>query len=496
MSEQDWGSATRRGIAWSTTTFLAGKALTFVTTVVLARLLVPSEFGVVAAILIYLQLLELISDIGLAATVQYEQEKGITARVQTAFTLNLVLSVVLFAIGVAAAPLIAGFFHVSGDTDLFRLAALNLLLRGTANIHDALLLRDLAFNRRIVSQLSGQGARAIVSIALAVAGLGAASLVIGMLAGTVVWAVVVWAITGFRPNLTIQRSAVRPMITYGGGASALEVIAVISTRADVVTIGRVLGDTALGLYTIAYRIPELIIESIAWNVSIVAFPALARKRVSDEQGMAAAALKLARYQVLYAAPLAAGLAVLATPLIVVLFGTKWTEAGGVMSAIAVMVGVSSVAYPIGDVFKALGLQRVLVGLNLLQLPLLIAAIVLAADAGIVAVAWVRAAEMALYTGMIVAAATRVTSIRPGQVLSAMGPGAAAALGVVIGAGAVRLAWPEIAVGPLVAGVLAGALGGTLSLRLLAPSSFGEAREQMVELLRPVVTRRGGDPTLA
>lgn len=496
MSEQGWGSATRKGIAWSTTTFLAGKTLTFITTIILARLLVPSEFGVVAAILIYLQVLELISDIGLAATVQYEQEKGITPRVQTAFTLNLGLSVVLCAIGVAAAPLIAGFFHVSGDTDLFRLAALNLLLRGTANIHDALLLRDLAFNRRIVSQLSGQVARAIVSIALAFAGLGAASLVFGMLAGTVVWAVVVWAITGFRPNMTIERSAVRPMVTYGGGASALEVIAVISTRADVVTIGRVLGDTALGLYTIAYRIPELIIESIAWNVSIVAFPALARKRMSDEQGMSAAALKIARYQVLYAAPLAAGLAVLATPLIVILFGPKWTEAGGVMSAIAVMVGVSAVAYPLGDVFKALGLQRVLVALSLIQLPLLIGAIVLASDAGIVAVAWVRAAEMALYTGMIVAAASRVAQIRPTQVLVAMGPGAAAAAGVALGAGAVRLAWPEIAVAPLIAGVVAGALGGVLSLRLLAPSSFGEAREQLVELVRPLITRRRDDPTPA
>lgn len=494
MSEESWGSSTRRGIAWSTATFLAGKALTFVTTVVLARLLVPSEFGVVAAILIYLQILELISDIGLAATVQYEQEKGITPRVQTAFTLNLGLSVVLCGIGIAAAPLIASFFHVSGDTDLFRLAALNLLLRGTANIHDALLLRDLAFNRRIVSQLSGQVGRAVVSVALAVAGLGAASLVIGMLAGTVVWAIVVWAITGFRPNLTIERAAVRPMITYGGGASALEVIAVISTRADVVTIGRVLGDSALGLYTVAYRIPELIIESIAWNVSIVAFPALARKRMSDEQGMSAAALRIARYQVLYAAPLAAGLAVLATPLIVLLFGPKWAEAGGVMSAIAVMVGVSSVAYPLGDVFKALGRQRVLVGLNLIQLPLLIGAIVIASSAGIVAVAWVRAAEMALYTGMIIVTASRIASIRPSAVLVAMGPGAAAAAGVVVGAGAVRLAWPEIAVAPLVLGIVAGALGGMLSLRLLAPSSFGEAREQIVELLRPVMRR--GDPTLA
>ena len=227
----------------------------------------------------------------------------------------------------------------------FRLAALNLLFRGSANIHDALLLRELAFNRRIVSQLCGQVVRALVSIALAIAGLGAAALVIGMLVGDPRRSAVLWVITGFRPSGEIERGAVRPMLTYGGAASALEVIAVVATRIDVVTIGRVLGETALGLYTIAYRIPELLIENVAWNVSIVAFPALARKRMADQEGIEPAAMRIARYQVLYAAPLATWLAVLATPLIVVLFGPKWTEAGGVMSAITVMVGSRSAARP-------------------------------------------------------------------------------------------------------------------------------------------------------
>ncbi len=490
MTEQDWGGATRSGIAWSTTTFVAGKALTFVTTIVLARLLVPSQFGVVAAILIYLQFLELISDVGLAATVQYEQEQGVTKRVQTAFTLNLGLSVVLCGIGVAAAPLIADFFRVPAETDLFRLAALNLLLRGSANIHDALLLRELAFSRRIVSQLCGQVARALVSILLAVAGLGAAALVIGMLVDTVVWSVVLWIITGFRPTGGIERAAVRPMLVYGGAASVLEVISVVGSRADVVTIGRVLGESALGLYTIAYRIPELLITNVAWNVSIVAFPALARKRMADQQGMGPAAMRIARYQVLYAAPLATWLAVLATPLIVVTFGAKWTEAGGVMSAIAVMGGISSVAYPLGDVFKALGRQRVLIAMNLAQLPLLIAAIVLVSDRGIVAVSWVRAAEMALFSATTVWFATRLLDVRFRAVVAACAPGAAAALGVALGAGAVRLAWPANTIGPVLAGTVAGIAGGLLALRLLAPGALAEARGQAVAILRPLLRGRG------
>jgi lipopolysaccharide exporter len=339
--------ATVHGLFWSNLSYLGTKVITALYLAVLARLLVPSEFGVFAAILVFISVIELVSDLGMKATVIYEQEEGYSERLNTAFTLNVCVAVLLSLAGVLLAPVIAGFFRLEEHTDLFRLASLNPLLKGLGNVHDALLLREMAFGRRIRPELAMVATRAAVAIPLAAAGTGTESLVIGMLAGTAVWSALQWVVSPFRPRLNLDRTVVRTMAGYSSGAMALNGIAALGTRMDVIVVGRVLGERALGLYTIGSRIPELLIDSVAWNLSLVAFPALARKRVADHDGLATATAKLIRYYTLFAAPLAVGLAVLAGPLVVTVFGAQWTDAAGVASAMALFTGIASIGYPLG-----------------------------------------------------------------------------------------------------------------------------------------------------
>src|SRR4051794_37024441 len=336
----------RSGIVWTTVAFVATKGLGLVSVIVLARLLGPSQFGAVAAVLVVLGVLELGSDLGMKASVIYEQERGITARVQTAFSLGMMISLALTGIGVLISPLLADFFRTDEVTGLFRLAVLNIALTGLGNVHDALLLRDLAFRPRIFTEVIRGLVRAAVSIVLALAGFGAASLVWGMLSGTFAWVVTLWWVTGFIPSLRFNFGIARSMLAYGLGASSLDALAAITTRLDVAVIGRVLGASALGLYTIAFRVPELIIQSVAWNVSLVVFPALSRQRELDREELAPATVALVRYQALYALPLAAGMAVLASPLVTVLFSSKWQDAAGVLAAVSVMTAIAAVVHPL------------------------------------------------------------------------------------------------------------------------------------------------------
>jgi lipopolysaccharide exporter len=480
---EGFGSSLRGGVAWSTVTFVAAKALTFVSMLVLARLLVPAEFGVVAAVATFLAFVELGSDLGMKATVVYEQEGGYSERLDTAFTLNIALVVVFTAGGVALAPLVAAFFHLEGQTHLFRLGVLSLLLTGMGNIHDGLLLRDLAFRRRAVPELIRGAVRAAVSIPFAVAGFGAESLVFGMLAGSAAWSAAQWFLSPYRPRLAFDRGIARTMIGYGVAASLLQVLTVVSQNADKAAVGRVVGDAALGLYTIGFRIPELLISNVGQVISIVAFPALARKRSEDEAGMVSATLTLLRYQALYSLTVAVALAVLAPPLVVVLFGDAWRPAGGVMSAIAIMAGIATVIYPLGDVFKALARQRILVALNCVQIPLLIAAIIATAPNGILAVAWARTGAMALFAVLFLREVKRVLGLGLGELALAVRPAAVTAAVVALSAGAVRLAWPALEVGPLLAATVAAVVGGLAAVRLTAPDLFGQLRAA-VESLRP------------
>jgi lipopolysaccharide exporter len=483
VSSTGWGRATWQAILWSTASFLGGRVLTFVSIVILARLLTPSEFGVVAAVAIFLAMLDVISDVGMKATVVYEQERGITERVHTAFTVNVAFATILAGGGVLLAPLIAQFFSLDHETALFRLGSLNLLVVGLGNIHDALLLRELDFRRRIIPDLARGIVRGVVSIALALNGLGAESLIIGMLAGSATWTVLQWTITPFRPTLTFNAAVARSMAAYGSGAAVLATVASVYQTVVLGVIGRVLGAQALGLYTVARRVPELVIETVAFNVSRVAFPALARKRTTDEQGLGSAMLTVLRYQALYAGPAGAGLAVLASPLVVVLFSPKWSEAGPVLSAVAVLATVGTIAFPLGDLLKAVGKQRFLVALNLIQMPIVAAGIVILAPHGIVAAAWLMVGSALAFNTGVAIIVSRELGVDVASIIAAARPGIVAATGVTIGAGAVRLGWPDLTIGPLVAGMFAGTVGGLVFLRGLAPgvlsklaSAIGIARK--------------------
>ncbi|MFL5892602.1 MAG: lipopolysaccharide biosynthesis protein [Solirubrobacterales bacterium] len=475
-ADQPKSSSLRGGIAWSLLTFVGTKALTFLATLVLARLLVPSEFGVLAAVLAFVTLLEQVSDLGMKATVIYHSERGVTGRVQTAFTVNLIFTAAMTVVAVALAPLIAQFFGVESHTILFRIAALDLLLTGLGNIHDAMLLRDMQFRLRMVPQLTGNVFRGASTILMAVAGLGATALVIGYVAGTAVWAVTLWIVKPFAPTFQIIRSAAGGVITYGGWATVLALLAVTFQRVDTAVVGSTLGAAALGLFTVAQRIPELIVGNVTWSLSVVAFPALAHRRDRGDDSLTETTLSLIRYTALFGMPLSAGMAVLATPLVVVLFSGKWLEAGAVMQPMAILFGLVCVVFPLGDTFKALGKQRVMAGVYALSLPILIGVMIVTAPAGIVAVAWALVGVTAVQSIVWIVLITNVLDLRLRAVAAMLRPALAAAGGVALGAATVRILLPAYTIGPLLAGTVAACLLGAISLRVFARSQYDELQD--------------------
>lgn len=477
-ADQQKPSSLRGGVFWSLLSFVGSKGLTFLATLVLARLLAPSEFGILAAVLAFITLLEVISDIGMKATVIYESEEGVTGRVQTAFTLNLIFTVFAAALAVALAPLIAEFFGAASETILFQMAALDLLLRGLGNINDALLLRDMEFRRRTIPQLTSNIVRGVATILLAVAGLGASALVIGFIIGSAVWTVVLWIVKPFRPTLRIERSAVRSIASYGGWASALALLAALAQRTDVAVIGAALGARALGLYTIAQRVPELIVGNVTWNLSIVAFPALSQRRDRGDRSLTDTTLNLIRYSALFGMTTGAVLAVLAPALVVVLFSEKWAEAGAIMQPLAIMYGLICIVFPLGDTFKALGRQPLMVAVNVVTLPISIAVMVAVAPAGIVAVAWARVLVTVGQGVVWFVLITRALDLRWAIVAGMLRPAGSATAGVALGGIAVRTALPEPSIVPLMLTALASGVGGAITLRIFANREYGELRDYL------------------
>jgi lipopolysaccharide exporter len=492
-------SSLRSGVFWSLLSFTGTKALTFLATLILARLLAPSEFGILAAVLAFITVLEVMSSLGMKSTVIYQSEQGITPRVQTAFTLNLIFTIFLTVIAVVLAPVIAQFFGAESETILFRLAAADLLLVGLGNIHDALLLRDMEFRLRIIPQVAGNLTRGVSTILLALAGLGASALVIGFIIGTAVLTLSLWIVKPFRPTLTIERSAIPGIASYGAWASALQMLSAVGSRADVAVIGSVLGARSLGLYTIAQRLPELIVGNVTWNLSIVAFPALAQRRARGDRRLTDTTLNLIRYSALFGLTMGAALAVLAPALVVVLFSDKWADAGPIMEPLAIMYGLLAIVFPLGDTFKALGRQPTMFAVNAGALPISIAAMVLAAPAGTAAVAWARLAAAIALGAVWFVLISRALDLRLKTVAGMLRPGLSGAVGVALAGLAVRIALPEPTLGPLVIATLASGIGGAIALRLFAPREYAEIRGLLTHRLLStsvVPARWRSGPTVA
>ena len=114
-------------------------------------------------------------------------------------------------------------------------------------------------------------------------------------------------------------------------------------------------------------------------------------------------------------------------------------------------------------------------MNVIQLPLLIGVMIAVAPAGIVAVAWARAGISALFAAALIGAVMRVLHLRVSPVIASIWPALAAAAGVAAGAGAVRLAWPSLSIGPVIAGTVAAALCGAAALRVVAPEALNDLR---------------------
>lgn len=465
--EQTPPGRTARNVLWVLLATMAGRLLSLAALAALARLLAPADFGLLAFALVYITYVETVGDLGAGMALIYWPGRRDDAA-QIAFALNVAMGFAWFALTLALAPAVAGFFGNAAGADVLRALAWSFPLKALGNTHDALCQKDLRFKARALPELGLAAAKGLVAVALAAAGFGVWSLVWGQLAGTALWTALLWRVVPWRPGRRWPQGLVGPMLAYGRGMVAVNVLAAVVHHADLVVVGRMLGATALGLYHVAYKVPEMTITVVMWAVSRVLFPAMSRARAEGRSSVDTylAALK---YSSLLTVPAAVSLTLLAEPLVGMLFGERWAGAAPILSALAAYAGLRSLGTQAGDVLKAAGRPGVLAGLGLARALVLVPALLLAARSGAVAVAFVMAGVAGLAAIANVGVAARIAQVPLRGVASALRGGLVAGAAV----GAVLWIWTAI-VGPprhpmaLALAMTLGALAFVLTLPLVCP----------------------------
>ncbi|NMB90752.1 MAG: lipopolysaccharide biosynthesis protein, partial [Chloroflexi bacterium] len=350
-SRQNLAAETVQGTFWTYTATMGGKVLVFLTTIILARLLTKDDYGVVSYALVTISFLDVLSDMGIGPAVVFHRSEDRAP--STAFWLGLVFSLILFGLTWLIAPLVGIYFKDPRAVPVIRVMALTFPLSSLSNIHDNLLRKELKFKNRFVPDLARSVSKGFFSILFALLGFGAWSLIYGQLAGIATTVIAYWKVLPWRPAFQFSVSIARSLLSYGVQIVSVDVLAIFLLNVDYLFVGRFMGPEALGVYSLAFRIPDLLITQFCTVIGMVIFPVYVKLKNEPRQ-LRKGFLRTLEYVSMITIPMGVGFAMVAGPFVHAVLTDKWEEAIPVMQAIAVYATLFSLSYNAGSVYKAQG----------------------------------------------------------------------------------------------------------------------------------------------
>jgi O-antigen/teichoic acid export membrane protein len=463
-----------RGIPWTLLTYAATRVVTVLTTLVLARLLAPADFGLFAMATLGMELLSVFSGLWLGAALIVRPDMDRRAE-GTVLALLVGAGVALALILGGLSPLLAAFFGEPRLTGIVLVLAAVLLVSGVNWFYETLLQRELAFRRRFVCQIARTIVFSGVALGLGASGAGVWSLVVAYLAGYVANAAALLMLTPYRVRPAFDRAEARRVIETGRGFLSQDLAVFLGQNADYLAVGRILGPAQLGFYAMAFRQAELPHYAIAEPVGKVTFPAFAQMHHRGEE-VRPAFLDTLRLMALVTFPFGVILSAAAVPFAVALFGASWKPMAAPLALLGVWALLRPLQVTVGNLLNSLGQATVYGRVSMiLLLPLAASAFVAASLGGITAVAGVLLAHMGVISVVLAIALERHAGISVRDQARALWPlGAAAAVSWAATRGIATTAASAPAALALAAAV-AGCLASYLAaVALLAPGLLSNA----------------------
>lgn len=401
VTEDAFGRATTEGIKGKSVrgggiTVLA-RALMFAlqmgSSVVLARLLSPEDFGLQSMVVAMTGFLGLFRDMGLGvATVQ--REVLTREQASTLFWMNVACGALLAIVAAAMAPVIVILY---GDPRLFSITTVSataFVVNSLTIQHQALLNRSMRFVAVAQIELIALTVSIVVGIGMAMNGFGYWALVGMALSAPVVTMVAVWMALPWLPGRPRWGTGVRSSVHFGAAATLNNVVVYAAYNAEKVLLGRVWGAEALGLYSRAYQLVNLPVQQLYFAIGGVAFPALSRAQ-GDVAWLRRSFLKGYSLIVSIAIPLTICSALFADEIVEVMFGPRWIGAGELFRLLAPAVLVFALINPLGWLLLATGRVRRSLGIAFLIAPVAITGVVYGLRYGPAGVATGYSAAMTL-----------------------------------------------------------------------------------------------------
>ncbi len=372
-SQDSLGQRASGALAWSVLNTAVSKLGTLAVGIALARLLGPEAFGTFAVAMVALMAVLSFNELGVSlAIVRWQGDPHLIA--PTVATVSIVSSVVLFAACYAVAPTYTAAMGDPGATPVVRLMFVALLINGLVASPAALMQREFMQKQRMLVDQVNVWLGAVVSITLAMVGMGAMSLAVGRTAGSVVSAVLfIWyAPRGLR--LGLDRSLLRPLLRFGLPLAGSSVIVFAAGYADQIVVGAMLTPKELGFYVLAFNLASWPVAMFSQPLRSVAPAAFARLR-DDPSAMTSSLKWVIGVLAAVAFPVCFLLAGASTPIIHVVYGDQWAGSAPILAWLA-LLGALRILFELAyDYLVVLGKTRTIFGIQIVWLVVLVPALV-------------------------------------------------------------------------------------------------------------------------
>ncbi|HEY9601128.1 MAG TPA: MOP flippase family protein [Allocoleopsis sp.] len=373
-----------KGVVWSAITSWGRQAIAFIVFFLLARLLGPEAFGLVALATVFLAFVQVFVDQGFAEAIIQRHELD-PEHLDTAFWTNLGIGLLITVLCIGTAGLAAELFHEPQLAPVIRWLSLNFTIIALSSVQDAILRRNLAFRSLAVRSLIGVVAGGVVGVVMAFSGYGVWSLVGQQLSSGLVQTTVLWWASHWRPGFRVSQSHFKELFSFGINVVGMNVLEFVNRRADDFLVGYFLGSKALGYYSVAYRLMMIGLDLLTNVINQVAIPTFSKLQLEPER-LLRAFYSVIELTSLVSFPAFIGLAVLAPELLPTLLGAKWFPSIPVIQVLALIGVLHSVYYYNGSVIMAMGKPSWKLIINFIYSIANVIAFIIAVRWGIVAVA--------------------------------------------------------------------------------------------------------------
>lgn len=324
MKKESLRKKTINSIIWKFSSSIYLQFSSLIISSVLAHILSPDDFGIVGMVTVFTGFAIIVCELGFSSAI-VQRKKLEDEHISSAFWMNILFGILLMGAFILSAPFIASFYNMYELRAIINWLSISFVFSSISITHKAILKKQMAFYKISIIEVVSVSVGGITGILMALNQMGPWSLVAQKIINTLVQSVLFLLLSNWRPNLVISKKHLNEILPFSIRMTGSNILAYLSRNVDYLLVGKFLGASELGIYTIAYRLMLYPLQNISWIIASVMFPALSQVQ-DDLTKMRTAYLKMNRAVAMISFPVVMLLYVLTPEILDLIAGNKWSKA--------------------------------------------------------------------------------------------------------------------------------------------------------------------------